>query len=261
MDISKSLVEDEAINVLCMGNSLKETIYDSRHVGEAYISGCRTSINQDFLEINQNVISKVEIDVVENGTENSIDMERNAITNGPTWAATANGHEEALSAGEFTVPNKDVDPSIRRAREDLLCMGFQNNELGQQRYCMGESDVNILGEHIMEGIIGMDSWAVSVDSYNKQENLGLKVEVSISNNEPRETIKGKSAWEAMVDAQNNNRMVNADSTDCLEMTGTLEESRSFFLELTTKCREDKRVYRNEAKQLGLVSVLSIVSII
>ncbi|KAK8623005.1 hypothetical protein V6N13_117901 [Hibiscus sabdariffa] len=44
----------------------------------------------------------------------------------------------------------------------------------------------------------------------------------------------------MVDAQNNNRMVNIDSTDFPEMSGTLEESRSFFPDLITKCRKDKR---------------------
>ncbi|KAK8615714.1 hypothetical protein V6N13_017297 [Hibiscus sabdariffa] len=45
------------------------------------------------------------------------------------------------------------------------------------------------------------------------------------NKESLETTNGKSTWEAMVDAENNNRM-----------SGILEESRSFFPELITKRR-------------------------
>ncbi|KAK8496722.1 hypothetical protein V6N13_029146 [Hibiscus sabdariffa] len=44
----------------------------------------------------------------------------------------------------------------------------------------------------------------------------------------------------MLDAQNNNRMVTGDKTNFLEMSGTLEESWSFFPELITKRRNDKR---------------------
>ncbi|KAK8623004.1 hypothetical protein V6N13_117900 [Hibiscus sabdariffa] len=125
MDISKSLVEDEAINVLCMGNSLKETIYDSRHVGEACISGCRTSINQDVLETIQKVIPEVEIDGVENGTENSIDLEGNAIMNGPTWAATANGHEEALSVGESLIQTRMWIRVLEEPERIYFAWGFK----------------------------------------------------------------------------------------------------------------------------------------
>ncbi|KAK8617620.1 hypothetical protein V6N13_080530 [Hibiscus sabdariffa] len=80
MDINKSLVEDEAINVMCLGNSLKEANYDSRHVGEAEISGCGKSSNQDELEINKELVHEVRIDVGENDTENSIHKEGNAFT-------------------------------------------------------------------------------------------------------------------------------------------------------------------------------------